>query len=343
MSNLWKVLGKLQKKLIVSIPAAMVLGLLFGYFFETGFLKDLIVPFTFLMVYPMMVTLKVKELLKRSDTKLQLTAQMINFAIIPFLGLAVGLLFFKDNPMVVLGILIASLLPTSGMTISWTGFSKGNVPAAVKMTVIGLILGSVLTPVYIKFLMGTQVSVSLGEIFTQILFIVFLPLAAGALTQFILVRRAGQESFERDIKPKFPMVSTIGVLAIVFISMALKSRNIVGNPAILLYYLLPLIVLYGINFVMSTVVGKLFFAKKDAIALVYGTVMRNLSIALAIAMGVFKEQGTDIALIISIAYIIQVQAAAAYVKLTGKIFKDSNPVLARKKKEPGNIAERARN
>jgi len=49
--------------------------------------------------------------------------------------------------------------------------------------------------------------------------------------------------------------------------------------------------------------------------------MRNLSIALAIAITVFgDEQGSEIALIIAMAYIIQVQAAAWYVKLTDKIF-----------------------
>jgi len=340
MTGFWRIFGSLQKRLIVSIPVAMALGLLFGYYFEAGFLKELIIPFTFIMVYPMMVTLKVGELAQRSDTKLQITAQLLNFAVIPFLGLWIGLSFFGDNPMVVLGLLIASLLPTSGMTISWTGFSKGNVPAAVKMTVIGLILGSVLTPVYIKFLMGTQVTVSLTEIFTQILFIVFLPLAAGFITRFLIVKRLGQETFEKEVKPKFPMVSTAGVLVIVFISMALKSKNIVGNPAVLLNYLLPLAVLYGANFLLSTVVGKLFFARRDAIALVFGTVMRNLSIALAIAMGVFREQGTDIALIISIAYIIQVQAAAAYVKLTKKIFKESDPVLSRRP-QAGQTIEKA--
>ncbi len=48
--------------------------------------------------------------------------------------------------------------------------------------------------------------------------------------------------------------------------------------------------------------------------------MRNLSIALAIAMTVFGKQGAEIALIISMGYIIQVQSAAWYVKLTDKIF-----------------------
>jgi predicted Na+-dependent transporter len=78
--------------------------------------------------------------------------------------------------------------------------------------------------------------------------------------------------------------------------------------------------LYSINFLLSTLVGRLLFPRQDAIALVYGPVMRNLSIALAIAMSAFGEKGSDIALIIALSYIIQVQAAAWYVRLTDKIF-----------------------
>jgi len=84
--------------------------------------------------------------------------------------------------------------------------------------------------------------------------------------------------------------------------------------------LLPLALMYALNFVISTLIGKAFFKRGDAIALVYGTVMRNLSIALAIAMGVFGEQGADAALLIALAYIVQVQAAAWYVKLTDRLF-----------------------
>ncbi len=48
--------------------------------------------------------------------------------------------------------------------------------------------------------------------------------------------------------------------------------------------------------------------------------MRNLSIALAVAMSAFGKQGAEIALIIAMAYIIQVQAAAWYVKFTDRVF-----------------------
>lgn len=321
MNKVWKILGLLQKNLIWSIPSFMVLGLAFGYYINTNFLKSLIIPFTFLMVYPMMVTLNVKELFTKGNTKLQLTAQLLNFIVIPFLGLSIGKIFFSENHLIILGLLLTSLLPTSGMTISWTGFAGGNVSAAVKMSVIGLIVGSLLTPFYLKFLMGAVINISLVNVFKQILAIVFLPLIIGYVTQLYLTKRYGEEKYRKELKPKFPMLSTTGVLGIVFISIALKSKTILSNPLILLYFIIPLIILYGVNFLISTIVGKLLFTDKNAIALVYGTVMRNLSIALAVAMGTFGEQGSEIALIISIAYIIQVQAAAWYVRFTERIFK----------------------
>ena len=106
----------------------------------------------------------------------------------------------------------------------------------------------------------------------------------------------------------------------------------------LLDALIPLLILYSLNFVLSTIIGKLFFSREDGIALVYGTVMRNLSIALAIAMTVFGKQGSDIALIIALAYIIQVQSAAWYVKFTGRIFGNAPEEKARDIMEVGIFA-----
>lgn len=317
---MWNVLNWLQKNLVWSIPLAMLAGLLFGQVADPGFLRSAILPLTFLMVYPMMVTMNVKELLKPGGGKLQGTALVINFLLMPAIGYGVGLLFFADQPMVRLALLLTALLPTSGMTISWTGFAKGNVPAAVKMTVVGLVAGSLLAPVYLKALLGTVVDIPVLQVFLQIALIVFLPLLLGTLTQRWLIGKHGEATFNQQLKPKFPPFSTLGVLGIVFVSMALKSQDIFAHPGLLPGLLLPLVLLYAVNFVISTVVGKAMFKRGDAIALVYGTVMRNLSIALAIAMGVFGTQGADAALLIALAYIVQVQAAAWYVKLTDRLF-----------------------
>nr|WP_319393532.1 universal stress protein [uncultured Desulfobacter sp.] len=310
----------MSKNLTLAIPAMMLAGFIFGIFMDAAFLKGLIIPFTFLMVYPMMVTLNIQKVFEGGDVKAQVLTQAINFGVVPFLAYALGLIFFKDQPYMALGLLLAGLVPTSGMTISWTGFAKGNLAAAVKMTVIGLTLGSIATPLYVRMLMGTTIEIDMTAIFKQIVVIVFIPMAAGYLTRRSLVKKHGEKGFKLSVAPKFPPLSTLGVVGIVFIAMALKARAIAAAPSMLAYILIPLVIIYGFNFIFSSFVGKKLLPRGDAIALVYGSVMRNLSIALAIAINAFGKQGASAALVVAVAYIIQVQSAAWYVKLTDRIF-----------------------
>ncbi|MGE4504490.1 MAG: arsenic resistance protein [Desulfovibrionaceae bacterium] len=317
---MWTLLQRISKNLVLAIPVTMAAGFLYGMAADPAWLKGLIVPFTFLMVYPMMVTLKVKQVFQGGDGRAQMLTQLLNFGVVPFLAFGLGAAFFADKPYMALGLLLAGLVPTSGMTISWTGFAKGNVPAAVKMTVIGLVLGSLATPFFVETLLGAQIAMDLSAVFRQILFIVFLPMTLGYATQRLLVRRFGQEAFQKSIGPKFPPVSTLGVLGIVFVALALKAGTILAQPGLVLAILAPLALLYGANFALSTVLGRLLLPRGDAIALVYGSVMRNLSIALAIAINAFGPKGSDAALVIAIAYVIQVQSAAWYVKFTPQLF-----------------------
>lgn len=324
---MFSLLSRLSKNLVTAIPVTMLLGLVFGLIAPVAWLKSLIIPLTFLMVYPMMVSLKLAKVLEGGDTRAQLLAQGINFGIMPFVAFGIGQFFFPEQPYYAMGLLLAALLPTSGMTISWTGFAGGNMPAAVKMTVMGLILGSLATPFYVQALMGAQIPVDLMGVFSQIVVIVFLPMLAGHFTQSYLLNKYGQKGFQSEWAPKFPPFSTLGVLGIVFVAMALKAQALVNNPAELLILVSPLLLLYGFNYVLSSLVGKIWLPRGDAIALVYGTVMRNLSIALALAMNVFGSAASDAALMITLAYIIQVQSAAWYVRLTDHLFgpKPANP------------------
>lgn len=313
-------LMSIKKNLIWAIPLMMLAGLFAGLTTDPRPLKQLIIPLTFLMVYPMMINLQLRKVFEGGDTKVQAVAQILNFGVIPIFAFALGKIAFPHSPYLALGLLLASLLPTSGMTISWTGMARGNMAAAVKMTVVGLLIGSALTPIYINVLMGATIDIPLGRICKQILIVVLLPLILGNITQRLIIWRYGMAKYQKDIKQIFPAFSTLGVLGVVFVALALKAEAITSNPGQLLGIFIPLIILYGANFLFSTIIGKLLFDRNNGIALVYGTVMRNLSIALAIAITAFPEKGSEIALIIALAYIIQVQSAAWYVKFTERIF-----------------------
>lgn len=315
-----RLVQRITKNLTIAIPVAMVLGLAFGLVFPAGWLKTLIVPLTFLMVYPMMIGIKVSQLAERGHGKVQLLAQAVNFGIIPFVAYGLGLVFFADRPYAAAGLLLAGLLPTSGMTISWTGMTGGNLPAAIRMTVVGLLLGSVATPFYLMALAGTRVPVDLGAVLLQILVIVALPLLAGQISRAALIRRHGLPGFQKDWAPRFPPYSTLGVLGIAFVAIALQARVLASDPVAILWLVLPLLALYAINYGLAVFLGRTFLPRGDAIALVYGTVMRNLSIALALAMNLFGTEGAEAALLIALAYIVQVQSAAWTVRLADRLF-----------------------
>lgn len=314
------VIQALTRNLVVAIPVTMLLGLAFGAVAPVGWLGALVIPLTLLMIYPMMVNLKLRQLLEGGDNRALGLAQLINFAIIPFVAFGLGLWWFGGQPYLALGLLLAALLPTSGMTISWTGFAKGNLPAAVKMTVVGLILGSLATPFYVKWLMGASIPVDLVGVFRQILLVVGLPMLAGQLTRHFLIRRHGLPGFQKEWAPRFPPFSTLGVLGIVFVAMALKADDLLASPELLIHIAVPLLILYLINYLLSTLVARAWLSRGDGIALVYGTVMRNLSIALALAMNAFGEAGAEASLLIALAYVVQVQSAAWYVRLTDRLF-----------------------
>jgi ACR3 family arsenite efflux pump ArsB len=57
---MWKLLTTINKNLFIAIPVMLLFGFACGVLFEPASLKHAIVPLTFLMVYPMMVTLKLR-------------------------------------------------------------------------------------------------------------------------------------------------------------------------------------------------------------------------------------------------------------------------------------------
>ncbi|PLX69542.1 MAG: arsenite transporter [Denitrovibrio sp.] len=326
-----KYLSILQKNLVWAIPISMVLGLIGGGFiFDAKPLKQLIIPITFLMVYPMMTTLNVKSIFKGRDLKLQITTQLINFILVPAVVYAIGKSFFHGvDPkygLWAVGLFLIGVLPASGMTISWTGFAKGNKEAATKMLVFGLLIGAFAAPVYTKVFMGANVDVDMIHMFKQICLFVFVPLLAGLATQQTIRKKHGDKAWSEVYKPKFAPFSALGVTMIAFVAMSLKAKNILANPTDILTILIPLAIFYTLSYVMLTIIGKLLFSREDAIAMVFGVVMRDLSIALAIAMTAFGKEGSTIALLISLAYVIQIQSAAWYIKIVPKIFKEKEEI-----------------
>lgn len=292
------------------ILGSMGLGLLSGYAGSGPALKPLVLPILLLMVYPMMINIKMEEVAGAfRDWKPVLLSLVINFVLMPLLAYAVALVFFRDNPIFAVGIYLIALLPTSGMTAAWTGMARGNLNTALVIIAVNLLLSIFILPVYLKVMVGQAIPFDPMHIFHQLLYIVVAPMVAGDITRRIIIRKAGLGTFKR-IKPHLSGVSSLGVVMIIFVAMSLKAGQILGRLDAALLTLIPLVLFYAVSIVMGLALGRSLLSREKMIALVYGTAMRDLSIAVAIAMLSFPGAVLPIAM----AYAIQVPSAAVIMK-----------------------------
>jgi arsenite transporter len=304
-----------SKYIALVIPLTLVIGFITGILIDTTSLKQYILPITVLMIYPTMIGFKAKEIMNLSQGKLLLTVMLLNFLVIPGFAYLLGIGFLLEDPQLFAGLAITALLPTSNMTIAFTMLAKGNVPASIKMTTIGLLLGSFLAPWYLYLMVGKYVPVDILMTLKTVALVILLPLVFGMLTYRYLMKKYTQEQFQKQIKPYLPAASSWGMVLIIFISMSMNSRRIASHLEIFAIAFLVQLIFYTLNYLLAIYMGRTFFKEKDALTLVFSTVLRNLSISIGLAATAF---GSNAALMVSLAFLIQGQAAAWFIKVNEK-------------------------
>ena len=311
-----RLLKFIKKNLPYLIVLFLALGLLYGYFSRPMYLKNYVSAVLFLMIYPMMINLKVTDVFKSiNNVKPLLLSLGINFILAPIAAFILGKMFFGDEPMLLVGIILIGLIPTSGMTASWTGLAKGNLRLSLVMISVNLVLSIFMIPIYLNLFLGQIVTIETMVILKSLLKVVVIPLILGDLTRRAIIKVFGINKY-KEIKPNFSGISSLGVLLIVFIAMALKSKTIINRLDLVLLSIIPLIILYILIIATSHFIGKKILKSEDRTALVYATTMRNLTIALGLSLSSFGESLA--VFLIAIGYIVQLPIAAFYMKIIGK-------------------------
>lgn len=316
-----------KKNLMLSLPAVLVIAVIVGFLYDTTWMSSTILIATMLMIYPTMIGIQWKALFNLTEKKQISFAMVINFIVIPILALGLGYLFLRNEPILFAGLALISLLPTSGMTISWTSISKGNVSAAIKLTVIGLILGAILAPFYLQAMVGQIVDIQMITIMRTILMVVFVPLLLGTLTTYGLKKRFEPQVINKKIKPALQPISLWAMLYIIFASISMRAEMIIKNWEMIGLSAVVLILFYTILFALVTWIAKKFFSKEDGLSLIYGTTLRNLSIAMGVGVTSF---GMEAALLITIAFMVQQQGVVLYNRfIVQSLFRENSKHTAR--------------
>lgn len=318
------VLTGIKQNLIYVVVGSLVAGLAFGQIADAGtkqLVRAAVVPVLFLMVYPMMINLDLKEILRvRSHARVVGLSLVLNFVFAPLFAVGLARIFFAGSVGYAVGLYFIALIPTSGMTAAWTGLAGGDLESALVAMAVNLLAAIAILPPYLAVLVPGSVTFDPAALYRQLAIVIVAPMVAGTLTRRGLLRRYGAEDF-KQLKPLFGGLSSSGVMLIVFIAMTMRSTAILADPVASAITVVPLLLFYALVLGAGTLMGRALLNTERGISLVYATSMRNLSIAVAIAVAA-DAIPAEAVLPIALAYIIQPPLGAFYMHYRRDVLED---------------------
>lgn len=304
----------IKSNLIYVVLGSLAVGLAFGQVASaesTSLLQAAVTPVLFLMIYPMMINIDLREVLNvQSHAGPVVLSLIVNFVVAPLVAVGLARLFFSGTIEYAIGLYFIALIPTSGMTAAWTGLANGDLESALVAMAVNLLLAVAILPMYLAAVIPASVGFDPSALYRQLALIVVIPMVAGNLTRRVLLRRYGPSSF-KQLKPVFGGLSSLGVLLIVFIAMAMRSESILADPVASAAVVVPLVVFYAILLAVGAGLGRLLLDTASGVALVYATSMRNLSIAVAVVVAAPTIPDAAV-LPIALAYVLQPPLGAFY-------------------------------
>lgn len=315
-----KLAAVLSKYLPLWVALDMAAAMGVGYLFPgVGVIKALIPFFLFVMLYPMMITLKLEDVAQAvKKPKLILLALGFNFLLTPLMGALWARLFFSGaDGLLAAGFILKTLVPGSGMVAAWTGYARGRVESALVIVAVCMLASIVMVPLWMVLLTGAYVDIDPLVIFRSMLLIIVAPMAAGLVTRRLLVRRVGLAGF-RAISPAFPAFSTLGMLPMIFVIFSSQAHMLLANLAWMAWIILAIATLYPLLFMGVMCVSRLLKIEyADAIALGYSVTAKAHAITIGLAATAFG--GAMAVLPASVAPIIQVPIMLFIMSLAGRI------------------------
>ena len=309
-----------RKFLPIWVAISISLALIIGYFYpEISKLKPLIPFFLFVMLYPMMINLKIEDVVKAAKSpKIISIALLMNFLLAPLLGALWAFILLRNtDPYLATGFILKIVVPCSGMVAAWTGYARGKVETALIIVALSLLLAIPLVPFWMWLLARIYVSIDPFMILQKIFLIIILPLIAGSITRKLLIRKIGMEKY-RKISPDFPAVSTLGMLIMIFTIISTQARTIIPNFHYVSLVLLGIATLYPLNFLLVIFISKaLRIGFGDCMALGYSVTAKNHAITIGIAVTAFH--GTLAVLPAAVAPLLQMPIMLLFLHLSPKI------------------------